>query len=249
MGIMDRRTFLLLSALSPIMAKDFIDHRGDIYLTKDDMHTAYILKKRLKALKRYVGYANFNIISYDRALFYGRNYSCVGAFTKKEQDFIEKLFFSDPKEFKFYGKKTVPNLTYSVNKKEIVKIPHSGHFLYKGKPLEDYGRILKDVHSDLILTSGIRNVIKQLDLYLNKLKKYNGDLAKASRVIAPPAFSYHTIHDFDIGKKGWGYKNFTAAFAKTQEFRAIRKLTYVDIRYKTNNKDGVRYEPWHIKVI
>ena len=246
---MDRRTFLILGALSPLMAKDFIKQRGDIYLTKDDMIVAYALKRRLKRLKRYIGYANFNIVSYDQALFYGRNYSAIGAFSKDEQKLIEKLFFSDPKEFKFYGKQTVPTLTYKVNKKEIVKIPHSGHFLYKGKPLEDYKRILKDVHSDLILTSGIRNVIKQLDLYLNKLKKYNGDLARASRTIAPPAFSYHTIHDFDIGKKGWGYKNFTPAFATTKEFRAIRKLKYVDIRYKTNNKDGVRYEPWHIKVI
>jgi len=246
---MNRRNFLLLSALSPLMAKDFINHKGDVYLTHEDILTARRLKHRLRSLKKYIGYANFNIISYDRALFYGRNYSAIGAFTKNEQNLVEKLFFSDPKTFKFYGEKTVPNLTFKVNKKNIVKIPHSGHFLYKGKPLSDYERILKDVHSDLILTSGIRNVIKQLDLYIYKLNKYNGDLAKASRTIAPPAFSYHTIHDFDIGKKGWGYKNFTPEFAKTKEFRMIRKLTYVDIRYTTNNKDGVRYEPWHIKVI
>ena len=246
---MNRRNFLLLSALSPIMAKDFLKHEDDIYLTHYDMQIAYSLKKRLKRLKRYVGYANFNIISYDRALFYGRNYSAIGAFTKDEQHLVEKLFFSDPKEFNFYGKKTVPQLTFTVSRKDIVKIPHSGHFVYKGKPQDDYNRIIHDVGDSLILTSGIRNVIKQLDLYLSKLKKYDGDLKQAARTIAPPAFSYHTIHDFDIGKKGWGYKNFTPAFATTEEFRKIRKLKYVGIRYTTDNKDGVRYEPWHIKVI
>lgn len=29
----------------------------------------------------------------------------------------------------------------------------------------------------------------------------------------------------------------------------MRKLTYIEMRYTINNKDGVRYEPWHIKVI
>ena len=246
---MDRRTFLILSALSPVMAKDFISKGSDIYLTSSDMNTVFSLKNRLKSLKRFVGYANFNIISYDQALYYARNYSAIGKFTKDEQYLIEKLFFSDPKEFNFYGKKTTHSLTNKISKKDIIKIPHTGHFLYKGKPQNDYKRLLKDVGPTLKLTSGIRNVIKQLDLYLNKLKKYDGDLVKASKIIAPPAFSYHTIHDFDIGRKDWGAKNFTAAFATTKEFKKIRKLKYVDIRYTTNNKDGVRYEPWHIKVI
>ncbi len=30
----------------------------------------------------------------------------------------------------------------------------------------------------------------------------------------------------------------------------MRKLKYIDMRYTINNKDGgVRYEPWHVKVI
>ena len=53
----------------------------------------------------------------------------------------------------------------------------------------------------------------------------------------------------NIGKKSWGGKNFTSAFGKTQEFRELRKLDYIGIRYKVNNKDGVRFEPWHVKVM
>ena len=246
---MNRRNFLLLSALSPVMAKDFITQSNRVNLTHSDVKTAHILKRRLKSIKRYVGYANFNIISYDQALYYARNYSSIGRFTQAEKDLVEKLFFTDPEKFGFYGKQTIKELTNNINKKDIKKISHSGHFVFKGKPYNDYKRLINDVGDSLILTSGIRNVVKQMDLYLNKIKKYDGDLAKSARIIAPPAFSYHSIHDFDIGKKGWGYKNFSSAFATTKEFREIRKLTYVDIRYTTNNKDGVRYEPWHIKVI
>jgi LAS superfamily LD-carboxypeptidase LdcB len=99
------------------------------------------------------------------------------------------------------------------------------------------------------LTSGVRNVVKQLSLYISKIKSLNGNLSKASTIIAPPAYSYHTISDFDIGKKGWGNRNFTAEFAKTKEFKQMIKLDYISIRYTINNKDGVRFEPWHVKVI
>ena len=99
------------------------------------------------------------------------------------------------------------------------------------------------------MTSGIRNVVKQLSLYCNKIYNSKGNLTKASTAIAPPAYSYHTISDFDVGRRGWGYKNFTAHFARTTEFYKMRKLNYISMRYTINNKDGVRYEPWHVKVI
>ena len=55
--------------------------------------------------------------------------------------------------------------------------------------------------------------------------------------------------DFDIGKAGFGRKNFTQAFADTDEFRKLVDLGYVDIGYPRGNMFGVRYEPWHIKVV
>ncbi len=126
---------------------------------------------------------------------------------------------------------------------------HSGHFIFKGKPLQDYNRILNDVGDTIILTSGIRNVVKQLSLYISKIKSLNGNLSLASNIIAPPAYTYHAISDFDVGKKGWGGRNFTSDFAHTKEFYKMQKLEYVSIRYTIDNKDGVRFEPWHVKVI
>lgn len=246
---MNRRTFLLLSAISPVLANEYIKSNNDIFLPLSDLQTLHSLDTRLNRLRRFIGYANFNVVSLDEALYYGRNYPQIGEFTKQETDLIEKFFYIEPTQLGFYGEKTVHNITQTINKDDIEKIPFSGHFIYKGKPLKDYNRIIKDIGDNVILTSGVRNVIKQLSLYINKLQELNGNLTKASTIIAPPAYTYHAISDFDIGKKGWGEKNFTAEFARTEEFAKMQKLNYVSIRYTINNKDGVRFEPWHVKVI
>jgi len=246
---MNRRNFLVLSALTPAFAKEYIAEDNFVYLPLQDMQTLHIIDQRLNRLRRFIGYANFNIVSFDNALYYARNYSRIGAFSKKEIELIEKLFFMEPSALGFYGEKTVDNITSVIKKQDLKKIPHSGHFIFKGKPLEDYHRIIKDIGDNIILTSGVRSVIKQLDLYISKIKELNGNLTKASTVIAPPAYTYHAISDFDIGKKGWGKRNFTADFARTEEFAKMIKLNYISIRYTINNKDGVRFEPWHVKVI
>lgn len=106
-----------------------------------------------------------------------------------------------------------------------------------------------DIGETIVLTSGVRSVMKQMKLFLDKLDRSDLNLSKTAVSIAPPGFSYHTVGDFDIGKKGWGYDNFTARFALTEEFFEMRKLPYIDMRYTVNNKDGVRYEPWHIKIV
>lgn len=246
---MNRRNFLLLSALSPMLANEYIANDNNIYLPLNDMNTLHTLNKRLNSLRRFIGYANFNIISLDEALYFGRNYPKVGEFTKNEIALIEKFFYIEPVQLGFYGEKTVQNISQTINKNDLEKIPYSGHYIFKGKPLEDYHRIIKDIGQSVILTSGVRNVIKQLSLYTTKLIELNGNLSKTSSIIAPPAYTYHAISDFDIGKKGWGEKNFTAEFARTEEFAKMQKLNYVSIRYTINNKDGVRFEPWHVKVI
>jgi len=246
---MNRRNFLLLSTLSPLFAKDYINTNQDVNLNLADLEVLSLLDNRLKRLRQYVGFANFNIISLDEALYYARNYTTIGKFTKQELSLIEKIFYMEPNKFGFYGDKTVEKISQEINKKEIEKIAHSGHFIFKGKPLDDYNRIRQDIGDNLILTSGIRNVIKQLSLYIGKVKSLNGNLSQASNIIAPPAYTYHAISDFDVGKKGWGNRNFTPEFARTEEFYKMQKLNYVSIRYTINNKDGVRFEPWHVKVI
>ena len=54
--------------------------------------------------------------------------------------------------------------------------------------------------------------------------------------------------DFDVGKYGLGEQNFTANFSSTEEFQRLIRLGYVDIRYTDDNRFGVRFEPWHIKL-
>ncbi|EDZ61808.1 periplasmic D-alanyl-D-alanine carboxypeptidase [Sulfurimonas gotlandica GD1] len=246
---MNRRLFLTALSLSPLIANDFIDKSEDIYLSYHEYATLKSLNNRLKRLSRYIGYANFNIVSFNDSLYYGRNYPKIGEFTKDELSLVDKLFSENPNQYGFYGSKTCSDINNIVSDKDIVKISHTGHFLFQGTAVEDYEKLKKDVGQTLVLTSGVRNVVKQLSLYANKLYHNGGNITQATIQIAPPAYSYHTISDFDVGVIGWGYKNFTDAFASTLEFEKMKKLDYISMRYKKNNSDGVRFEPWHVEVI
>jgi len=246
---MKRRNFLTYLALAPLLSEELMASSEDIYLSRDEYKSLISLNIRLKRLKHFVGYANFNLISFTQALYYGRNYSKIGTFTKEEIALIDKLFYEDISIYGFYGNKTCVNINNKIAIKDVVKIPHTGHFLFRGKSQEDYNNLVKDVGDSLILTSGVRNIMKQLSLYVNKIYRCNGNMTEATNSIAPPAYSYHTIHDFDVGKKNWGYKNFTSSFEETQEFKKMQALNYIGMRYSKNNKDGVRFEPWHVEVI
>ncbi len=245
---MNRRSFLTLTALTPFIATNLMAHH-DVYLLKKELNTLFILKNRLARLSNFVGYAHFNLISFNDALFYARNYSKIGKFSQVELSLIEKLFYDNPLPYGFYGEKTSIHLNNIILKKDVKKIPYTGHYLFKGKPVNDYTRLKKDIGKNIILTSGVRNIMKQLSLYCNKVYSTNGNLTMASSHIAPPAYSYHTTSDFDVGRRGWGYKNFTSDFAKTKEFDKMKKLNYIGMRYTVNNKYGVRFEPWHVKII
>lgn len=246
---MNRRHFLTTISLSPVFANDYFTDSNDIYLSYQEFVTLKVLNKRLKRLRRFIGYGNFNIVSFKDALFYGRNYSTIGLFTKDELALVDKLFLENPEKYGFFGTKTCTDINNKISAKDIIKVPHTGHYLFKGKPVEDYSKLKKDIGHTLVLTSGVRNVVKQLSLYCNKLYHNGGNITQASIQIAPPAYSYHTVSDFDVGRRGWGYKNFTDAFASTLEFKKMKKLDYISMRYKKNNSDGVRFEPWHVEVI
>ena len=246
---MNRRNFLTSLALTPIITSELMASSTDVYLSRDEFIVLTSVNKRFKRLKSYVGFGNFNLISFSSALYYGRNYPQIGDFTKAEIALVDKLFNEDPSKYGFYGYKTCTNINNKIAKNEVIKIPYTGHFLFRGKPEEDYQNIITDVGDTLILTSGVRNVVKQLSLYINKIYNCGGNMTKATNSIAPPSYSYHTISDFDVGRKGWGYKNFTADFAMTSEFNKMTELEYIGMRYSMNNKDGVRFEPWHVEVI
>lgn len=225
--------------------RDFPD---DIYLTPEKLKLLKQVQSRLSRAQDAIGFARFNLISFDELLKSAANMSQIGLFTSEEMSFVEEIFFYDARKYGFYGEKVTDKLTARFDEKDTVKIAGSGHYIFKGRPQALYQEIVRDVGSDIVLTSGIRSVVKQLHLFLSKAIVCQGNLSRASRSLAPPGHSYHGISDFDVGKLGWGYRNFTDHFAKSDVFKRLIDLGYVDIRYTPNNSFGVRFEPWHIKV-
>lgn len=248
---MVRRDFLGLMGVTlagSLVHADELKH-PDIWIKNEQKAVFDAVIQRLDRVEHTIGYANFNLLSFDDALKIGKNYPRVGAFTPAEIAYIEEIFYTDPVIYGFYGKRTVQNLSDSINEKDVVKIDGSGHFVYRETSQELLLRLMKDIGPTLILTSGVRSVMKQLSLHLDKIKSENGNVTMASRSLVPPGFSYHSVGDFDVGKKGWGHQNFTANFARTEEFWNLQKLSYVSTRYTIGNGDGVRYEPWHVKIV
>ncbi len=253
---MNRRDFLQLSLLGAVLPESLfaihnpIEHfRKDIYFSSKEYECAYRLFSRLKRVQSIVGYGNFNIISFDSAISTSKYYPKIGKFQRDELDLFEKLFFVKASNYGFYGDKVVNDLTRVFKKKEMKKIPHTGHFLYYGDALTHYELIRKNIGNSIILTSGVRGIVKQMYLFLGKVFRVKGNLSLASNSLAPAGYSYHGIGDFDVGKVGFGYRNFTTDFEKTDEYKRLMDLGFVKIRYHKNNNFGVRYEPWHIKVV
>ncbi|MFL0796849.1 MAG: M15 family metallopeptidase [Cellvibrionaceae bacterium] len=225
------------------------DFSDDIFLPESFRPVLDTTLVRLGKVQKLVGHGHFNLISFDEVISYAKRYDKVGAFTKTESNFMEEIFFTDANNYGFYGDKVDTELTRAIAKRDVQKIPYSGHYLFKGEALQHYKKLQKDVGNSIILTSGIRSNMKQMMLFLSKAKAVNYNLSRASRSLAPPGHSYHGIGDYDVGRVGWGYKNFTGEFSKTDEFKRMQDLGYVKIRYTRDNNYGVRFEPWHIKVV
>ncbi len=247
---MKRRIFMGLIAGAAVSAvADIKKEDKTVWLRDNQVYWFLEVHKKINQVKKHVGFGNFNILSYDNMLKIASRVSKIGKFAPKELAFMEEIFYADPVEHGFYGRKTVPSITTNIKKKEVKKIPRTGHYLFREISDKPYDRMISDVGQSLVLTSGVRGVPKQMNLYFNKIKRVQGNITLASHSLAPPAYSYHSIGDFDVGKKGWGHKNFTVSFARTEEFWKLRQLSYISMRYTINNKDGVRFEPWHIKII
>lgn len=225
------------------------NYTDDVLVSEADTILLRSTFNRLKNLQKTIGYGHFNLVSFDESISFAKRFSAVGAFTKPELEFVERLFFTNAADYGFYGQKVTDQLTSQFNKSEIVKVPRSGHYIFKNESLAYYEKLKTDVGSSIILTSGIRSNVKQLYLFLAKTLRVEGNLSRASRSLAPPGYSYHGIGDFDVGRIGWGGKNFTDDFANTDEYKKMQDLGYIAIRYDHGNKLGVRFEPWHIKVV
>lgn len=223
-------------------------HPGDVVLDGDDYWLLKASVQRLERLQRTAGYAKFHLLDFDEALTIARDYPEVGELPKAEVEFLEGVFYADAIRYGFYGEKNMTRITEKIPSRVVVKIPHSGHFLYRGLPLELYERIKRDVGDRVLLTSGVRGIMKQFQLFLRKAYDNGGNLSLASRSLAPPGFSFHGISDFDVGQRGFGDDNFTLRFTSSEVYAKLKKLAYIDLRYPQDNMLGVRFEPWHIKV-
>ena len=223
-------------------------HPGDVRVPAEEMPLLKSCARRLRGVRAKIGYGNFYLVSLDDALRIADRYPDVGAFTNPEVAFLEKTFYTNAITYGFFGDKTLTVFTHQIRKKEVRSIAGTGNYLYRGEPVATYRRIQNDIGEHAVLTSGIRSVMKQFELFLNKTIKCQGNLSMASRSIAPPGYSYHGISDFDVGQKGYGLDNFTAKFTQTDVFKKLKQLDYITLRYNKDNMLGVRFEPWHIKI-
>ncbi|WP_111641261.1 M15 family metallopeptidase [Marinimicrobium alkaliphilum] len=225
------------------------EFEDDLYLPESERPLFHSVFERLRQTEKTVGHGNFNLLSFDELFLYARNYGNVGQFSRAELDLVDKLFFTDARDYGFFGQKVTTELTAKINPNDTYKVPYSGHFLLKGGSLDHYRQLESDIGDSLILTSGVRGNVKQMHLFMAKCLESNYNLSMASRSLAPPGYSYHGIGDFDVGRTGLGYANFTEEFAHTDEFKRMQDLGYIRIRYTEDNRFGVRFEPWHIKVV
>jgi len=226
-----------------------VNKKTKVILNGEDLLLLKKLHERLKRVRYICGYGHFNLVGIDEMNSIAKGYSKVGKFSKDELALIERLFYEEASSYGFYGKKVLTDISDNINKKEIRKINHTGHYLFKGKPEQMYAQIRSELGDSIILTSGVRSIIKQLYLFINKAVKTDGDLSLASHSLAPVGYSYHGVGDFDVGKVGFGNRNFTSEFSKTDEYKKLIDSGYIKIRYPEGNPYGVRFEPWHIKVV
>ena len=225
------------------------DHLEDVFVDHEKFGLLVSTFKRLDRMQTLVGHGNFNVLSFDEMVRFSKKYPRIGVFSKAEMDFLEELFFTSARHYGFFGEKVQTEITVSVAKKDRYKVPYTGHFLYKGDSLKLYAKVTEDLGRNILLSSGIRSIVKQTHLFLARTIQTRGNLSRASRSLAPPGHSFHGVGDFDVGKKGFGRRNFTTAFAHTKEFKRLVELGYVAMRYPQGNLLGVRFEPWHIKVV
>ncbi|MFI3272935.1 MAG: M15 family metallopeptidase [Pseudomonadota bacterium] len=222
-------------------------HHSDIILSSQEMALLKSTQERLARLQNYVGHGAFYLLTFDDARAYSRQKS-IGAFTQSELAFMEAIFYTDAAVYGFLGDRAVDTITSGIPKKHIVKVPYMGNYLYREKAIDKWNAIHKLMGEKVVLTSGIRSVMKQFNLFLAKARKSNGNLSLASRSVAPPAYSFHSVGDFDVGQRGLGVRNFSLDFLDTEVYAELTKRGYIQLRYPQGGLLGVRFEPWHVRV-
>ena len=119
---MERRTFLTLSALTASSTLFGISEEIDSSLVKRGSNSLVTsLLKKLIIVQNQVGYVQFNILSFDDLLKVASR--CKKPLQPSEIDFIESIFYGDPRKYGFYGERTVPNLTIITPQKDVPLSP------------------------------------------------------------------------------------------------------------------------------
>ena len=233
---------------SQIAAVQNHSRRQDPNLERIPVDMLESVVKRLSRVQGTIGYANFCLFNFDEMRRTAKNYPHIGEFPKAELEWLEELFYSDVSRYGFHGEKTFQNITDRIDKNLTQKIPGTGNYLYKETSIDIYHKLSRDVGSQLILTAGVRGIVKQFYLFLSRALRHNGNLSVACQTIAPPGYSFHAMGDFDVGKIGFGVANFTDRFTQTNVYAKLKTLDYVKFRYPPGNPTGIVFEPWHIQV-
>lgn len=231
------------------MARFDEHHLADVWLEPPERAVLKRTVARLGRVQRTIGFGNFGVVSFDETLKVARSYASVEAFRADELALMEALFFREASVYGFHGRKVVGRLTDNPRRRRMRAVRGTGHRLFRGDAEALYARLRRRVGRDLVLTSGVRGVVKQFHLFLRKAERADGNLSLASRSLAPPGYSFHGVGDFDVGQRGLGAANFTAEFARTRVYRRLVELGHIQLRYPAGNLLGVRFEPWHMKVV
>nr|MBF0221586.1 D-alanyl-D-alanine carboxypeptidase family protein [Desulfobulbaceae bacterium] len=224
-------------------------HSDDVFVEGNDQTLLNSVVFRLMRIQLVIGHGNFHLAGFDEIINVAKTYSAIGQFTAEELAFLEKIFYRDASQYGFMGEKPCRNITDTIDRSKVVKIKNTGHFLYGNESLETFTKIKDDLGNDVILTSGLRGIAKQFLLFLDKARKNDSNLSLASRSLAPPGYSFHSVGDFDVGQADLGGENFSELFTSTEVYRKLLDHGYANLRYQKDNLVGVRFEPWHIKLV
>ena len=156
----------------------------DIYTSAEEYALLISVTSRLERAQAYIGHANFSLLSVDELRRYAKNVSSIGEFTPREMEFIEQIFSFNATQYGFLGERINTRLTEGINRNDVIKVPGSGQYLFKGKSEQLFLQIQNDIGTSVQLTSGIRSVVKQLHLFLAKAIVTEGNLSRASRSLA-----------------------------------------------------------------
>lgn len=221
---------------------------GDVFLPSEFRQALPSALARLNRAQGYFGHGFFNIVGFKQLFETAGKTTEIGRFSIDELGLLQWLFFEDAKNFGFKGPKVSMDFLAGFTSGQVHYERQFGQFLFREKAKPLWERMRKDIGRDLILTSGARALPKQCGLFLAKLMDSQGNVSLASRSLAPPGYSFHGSGDFDVGSRHLGDENFTHLFARSDVFRRMQGLAYIELRYPAGNRFGVRFEPWHVKV-